>query len=132
IRYLVNHKHWSPFEHAFMTFEIVTSLPIATQFLRHRSFTFQQFSQRYAEATEFEPFELRRQAETNRQSSTEVFDPNIPHFDDGETVPASWVISNVLGVIQHTYSSLIAAGVAKECARMILPQCTQTTLYMTG
>src|SRR5690554_3921709 len=75
INYLIRNKHWSPFEHTYMTLEIVTSRAIATQFLRHRSFTFQQFSLRYAAATEFEPIEIRRQAEKNRQSSEEVFDP---------------------------------------------------------
>src|SRR5687767_8253065 len=77
IRYLIKNKHWSPFEHAEMTVEIKTSRAIAAQLLRHRSFTFQEFSQRYSEATEFEPIQLRKQATKNRQSSLEIFDPEI-------------------------------------------------------
>ena len=77
INYLIKNKHWSPFEHAHLTVEIVTSKAIGIQLLRHRSFTFQEFSQRYAEVAELEEFELRKQATTNRQSSEEVFNPNI-------------------------------------------------------
>src|SRR5665811_1162472 len=82
INYLIKNNHWSPFEHTYMTLEFITSRAIATQFLRHRSFTFQQFSLRYAEATEFEPIEIRQQAVTNRQSSEEVFDPRIERFKE--------------------------------------------------
>lgn len=159
VRYLIKNKHWSPFEHATMTFEIVTSLPIATQFLRHRSFTFQQFSQRYAEATEFEGFQLRLQAEKNRQSSTEVIgwlgpvneddywtmkedgislpEPYlnfemVDGFDNDQILEAIWKAFDALQAAYDAYKDLLKFGVAKECARMILPQCTQTTLYMTG
>lgn len=75
INYLINNKHWSPFEHSYITFEIVTTKAIGIQLLRHRSFTFQEFSQRYAKVTSIEPVELRRQATKNRQSSTQVYDP---------------------------------------------------------
>lgn len=128
INYLIKNKHWSPFEHTYMTLEIITSRAIATQLLRHRSFTFQQFSLRYASATEFEPIEIRRQAEKNRQSSEEVFDPviNLPG------TKASKAINDLLSHIDSTYKVLLNAGVAKEQARFILPLNTQTRLYMTG
>jgi len=77
IAYMVKNKHWSPFEMCDMTVEIVTSRGIAQQILRHRSFSFQEFSQRYAEATDFEDIELRKNGTTNRQSSSEVFNPII-------------------------------------------------------
>ena len=93
INYLIKHKHWSPFEHASMTLEIETSKAIGIQLIRHRSFTFQEFSQRYQDVNllgdMFENVELRKQAEDNRQSSTETFDPTIQME---ATVPASEVI----------------------------------------
>lgn len=127
IRYCIQHQHWSVFEHAHMTLEIETSTAIATQILRHRSFTFQQFSQRYSDPTEmgFEPIELRRQAEKNRQSSL----LRIEEADE-KVLEETWFM--VLEDIQHLYNRLLEAGVAKECARFILPQCTTTRLYMTG
>ena len=131
INYLIKHKHWSPFEHSHMTVEIVTSRGIGTQLLRHRSFTFQEFSQRYAEVTEIEPIELRKQADKNRQSSEEVFDPIIPGMD-GKGYLASEVIGYLTDGVMEIYNQLIDAGVAKECARFILPLATQTTIYMTG
>jgi thymidylate synthase (FAD) len=136
IKYLIKHKHWSPFEHSFATFEIKTSRAIAAQILRHRSFSFQEFSQRYSTVTEFEPVELRKQAEKNRQSSEEVFNPTL--FDllikDGANpnYRAQDEIKNVLDYVIAVYKRLIAAGVAKESARFILPLMTQTTLYMSG
>jgi thymidylate synthase (FAD) len=141
IGYLIRNKHWSPFEHSFLTFEIVTSKAIGIQLLRHRSFTFQEFSQRYAKVEAFEEFELRKQAEKNRQSSEEIFNPILsslhPVYDDykdftGEDAVASQIIENHLEIVNSLYNSLLEAGVAKECARMILPMCTQTTIYMTG
>ncbi len=134
INYLIKNKHWSPFEHSFLTFEIVTSKAIGIQLLRHRSFTFQEFSQRYAKVENFEEFELRQQADKNRQSSTEVFDPTIIWFDfDGKyEKKASTLVEEILEDVQLCYNTLLEAGVAKECARMILPMCTQTTIYMTG
>ena len=135
INYLIKNKHWSPFEHSYMTVEIETSKAIGIQLLRHRSFTFQEFSQRYARVSDFEPIELRRQAEKNRQSSEEVFDPLFSeNYRDGkyEGVPASQVIEKFVDIAARMYDELIDLGVAKECARMILPMCTSTTIYMTG
>lgn len=136
INYLINNKHWSPFEHSFITFEIVTSKAIGIQLLRHRSFTFQEFSQRYAVVENMEPIEpieLRKQAETNRQSSTDIFDPLITLSDNIiHNLPASKQVEIILQDIQNLYNRLLKAGVAKECARMILPMTTQTTIYMTG
>ncbi len=133
INYLIKNKHWSPFEHAFMTIEIVTSKAIGIQLLRHRSFTFQEFSQRYAKVEAIEPIELRRQAEKNRQSSNEVFNPEMGmNYADGKMVSASEWIDSHLQMCQDLYNKLLDVGVAKECARMILPMATQTTIYMTG
>jgi len=139
INYLIKNKHWSPFEHASMTVEIVTSKAIGIQLLRHRSFTFQEFSQRYAEVSEIEEFELRRQAQSNRQSSEEVFDPILlsPIPMDGGTrisqkIKASDWIKWYLDEGMQLYKAMLAGGVAKECARFILPMATQTTIYMTG
>lgn len=134
IKYLINNKHFSPFEHAYMTVEITTSRAIAAQILRHRSFTFQEFSQRYSEVENFEPIEIRKQAIKNRQSSDEVFDPDI--ITDGNDYirkfTASELIHYTIAVSSAAYKVLLSAGVAKEVARMILPLTTQTTLYMTG
>lgn len=140
INYLIKNKHWSPFEHSFLTFEIVTSKAIGIQLLRHRSFTFQELSQRYAQVDDYEPIEIRRQAEKNRQSSDEVFDPiiltNVP-FRDSDPGEAKRALASEL-VKEHMdksfalYEMLIMVGVAKECARMVLPMATQTTIYMTG
>ncbi|GAB3550271.1 FAD-dependent thymidylate synthase [Spirosoma fluminis] len=131
IAYLVKNKHWSPFEMVDMTVEIVTSRAIAAQILRHRSFSFQEFSQRYAEVTEMEPVQIRKAGSTNRQSSTEEFDPRI---FEGEFLEggASDYINSYLIDSQRLYKGLLAAGVAKEVARMVLPLTTQTTIYMKG
>jgi thymidylate synthase (FAD) len=122
LRYCITHGHWSVFETASMTVEIQTSRAIAAQILRHRSFTFQEFSQRYSEVQKFESFELRKQAETNRQSSSEG-------CDDPEL---KLIVNRQIELAEQAYIDLLDAGVARECARMILPLCTQTTLYMTG
>ena len=122
LKFLIKHKHWSPFELANMCVEIKTSRAIAAQILRHRSFSFQEFSQRYSEATETEPVELRAPAEKNRQSSSEILE------DFSLNKMAEMYID---GGIQ-LYNQLIEAGVAKECARMMLPLATQTTMYMNG
>lgn len=127
IKYCITHEHWSVFEHAHMTIEIETSLAIATQLLRHRSFTFQQFSQRYADASElgFEEFELRRQADKNRQSSTlRIEEEQEQKLQENIAAHLTWS--------RRLYLELLDAGVAKECARFVLPQCTTTRLYMTG
>lgn len=140
INYLIKNRHWSPFEHGFITFEIVTSKAIGIQLLRHRSFTFQEFSQRYAKVENFEPFELRLQANSNRQSSTDLIEftdedtikLSDAYYGAGGHIPAQQAVNSVLEQIKECYEGLLALGVAKECARMILPMCTQTTIYMTG
>jgi thymidylate synthase (FAD) len=135
ISYLIKNKHWSPFEHSFLTFEIITSKAIGIQLLRHRSFTFQEFSQRYAVVENIEQFEIREQAATNRQSSTEVFDPCISaNYREGkyEGQQLSIVLDKFIDIGQQLYKEMLALGVAKECARMILPMATQTTIFMTG
>ena len=122
--YCVKHEHWSPFEHASMTVEIQTSRAIAAQILRHRSFTFQEFSQRYSPIQNIEPYELRRQAHSNRQSSSEVIWENENGVFD--------IAEDAINLAQKAYEQLLELGVARECARMILPLTTQTTMYMTG
>lgn len=126
LNYLIRHKHWSPFEMVDMTVEIETSRAIAAQILRHRSFSFQEFSQRYSEATEIEPIEYRKQGKTNRQVGDEPFEPEIGGQSATEIVPL------ILKRNLKLYEELIEAGVAKECARMVLPLATTTTLYMKG
>lgn len=125
IRYLIKHKHWSPFEHISATLEITTSRAIAAQILRHRSFTFQEFSQRYSEVVNLEPIQFRAQGKTNRQVGDEEFPMN-----------QHWDLSVQINDLQHRslklYNSLIDVGVARECARMVLPLNTQTTIYMSG
>lgn len=125
INYCIKHQHWSIFEQAFCTFEIVTSRAIAAQILRHRSFTFQEFSQRYSTATQLEPFELRKQGKTNRQVGEEVFtvdeDPKL--FAKFEAIQQE---------LMNIYNEMIHLGIARESARMVLPLNTQTTLYMSG
>jgi thymidylate synthase (FAD) len=125
LKYLVTHKHWSPFEHVSATLRITTSRAIAAQILRHRSFTFQEFSQRYATATKLEPIELRKQGKTNRQVGDEPLgiSEHIEVFDK---------IDKLQDQSLNLYEELISKGIAKECARMILPLNTSTTMYMTG
>ena len=139
INYLIKHKHWSPFEHASMTLEIETSKAIGIQLIRHRSFTFQEFSQRYQDVNllgdMFENVELRKQAEDNRQSSTETFNPEIKvkyPLTGNQSVPSDIAIMSLLDFSRNVYDSLLEAGVARETARMILPLCTKTKIYMTG
>ena len=128
LKYCIDNKHWSIFETPSITFEIETSRAIGRQLLRHRSATFQEFSQRYSYVTEFEPFELRKQAEKNRQSSTKVFDPLI----DNGFIRASEAINTHIDEAEKLYKDLLSAGVAKESARFILPECAKTTMYMTN
>ncbi|MCB9019197.1 MAG: FAD-dependent thymidylate synthase [Chitinophagales bacterium] len=133
IAYLVRNKHWSPFEMVDMTVEIVTSRAIAQQILRHRSFSFQEFSQRYAEVTNMERVQLRKAGTTNRQSSTEPFNPTLPISPTSiATTNASSKIADYIREGQDLYKELLDAGIAKECARMVLPLTTQTTIYMKG
>lgn len=137
INYLIKNNHFSPFEHGFITFEIETSRGIAAQLLRHRSNYFQEFSQRYQDVNKvsengiFEPIELRKQAVNNRQSSEEVFDPEIYDVTGEYLEKSSIVIQGLLEDLENTYNNLIEAGVAKECARFILPLTTKTKLYIT-
>ena len=134
LRYLVQHKHWSPFEHGHATFEIETSKAIGIQLIRHRSFAFQEFSQRYQDVNHmgniFEPIELRAQCEDNRQSSTEVINPQIPV--EGGVLPANDMVGNFLSHSHKLYNQLLEAGVAREQARMVLPLATTTKIHMTG
>ncbi len=127
--YCINHQHWSIFEQAFMTVEINTTRGLAAQILRHRSFTFQEFSQRYADTTllaeEIPLFELRRQDNKNRQNSID---------DISDEVRAKWgmKIREHFAKAKSIYDGMIADGVAKECARFVLPLATPTRLYMSG
>ena len=130
LRFLIKHKHWSPFELANMCVEIKTSRAIAAQILRHKSFSFQEFSQRYSEATEFEDTQLRKQAEKNRQSSEEEINPTLT--GDYKNIPASVAVRDYFWKGKKLYDELIEEGVAKECARMVLPLATETTMYMNG
>lgn len=129
IRYCIKNGHWSILEQAFMTLEIETTLPIATQLLRHRSFTFQQFSQRYAAATmlvdDIPMPHLRMQDHKNRQNSFDAL---------SEEEQAMWheKIKDVFVPLFALYQEMLDAGIAKECARFILPQATPTRLYMSG
>ena len=127
IRYLIKHRHWSPFEMAHVVMEINTTRAIAAQILRHRSFSFQEFSQRYAVADlgKFEVPELRRQDTKNRQNS-------IDDLDDKVVSQFKSQINFIYQDIENLYDEMLKAGVAKECARGILPLNTPTRLYMAG
>jgi thymidylate synthase (FAD) len=129
LKYCIKHQHWSIFEQAFMTVEIATTRGLAAQILRHRSFTYQEFSQRYADssmlAKEIPLPALRRQDDKNRQNSIDDVDPLMQqdfeikmqrHFVDG----------------MKLYKEMLDAGIAKECARFVLPLATPTRLYMSG
>lgn len=122
INYLIKHKHWSPFEFVDMTVEIVTRRSIAAQILRHKSFSFQEFSQRYSTATEIQPIQMRKQAKINRQSSEDV----IEDFALERDIEQHMANSKML------YDKLINSGVSRETARDILPLATETTMYMKG
>jgi len=129
LAYCIKHNHWSVFEQAFMTLEIETTRGIAAQVLRHRSFTFQEFSQRYADTnliTEHIPVpDLRRQDTKNRQNSTD---------DLGDYVKLKYQteIAEHFTAANNLYKRLLDAGVAKECARFVLPLATPTRIYMSG
>jgi thymidylate synthase (FAD) len=128
ISYCIKHQHWSIFEQAFCTFEIVTSRAIAAQILRHRSFTFQEFSQRYATATQLEQYELRKQGKTNRQVGEDIYDISFATGDVELGIELGQHRHNTLKL----YQKMIDKGIARESARMVLPLHTQTTLYMSG
>lgn len=134
LRYLIKHKHWSPFEHSFATFEIETSKAIGIQLIRHRSFTFQEFSQRYQDVNRlgdmFETVQLREQCEDNRQSSVDAIDPKITW--EGHPRQASQLVEEHLFRSRALYNRLLDSGVARETARMVLPLATTTKIHMTG
>ena len=129
LKYCIKHQHWSVFEQSSMTLEIETTRAIAAQILRHRSFTFQEFSQRYADtnliANKIPLPALRKQDLKNRQNSTDDLDEFVKQ-DIEMTITAHFNHAEKL------YKKMLEAGVAKECARMVLPLATPTRLYMTG
>ena len=129
LKYCIKHQHWSVFEQSSMTLEIETTRAIAAQILRHRSFTFQEFSQRYADtnliASKIPVPALRKQDLKNRQNSTDDLDDFVKQ-DIEMTITAHF------NQAEKLYKRMLEAGVAKECARMVLPLATPTRLYMTG
>ena len=128
LKYCIKHNHWSVFEQSTMTLEIETTRAIAAQILRHRSFTFQEFSQRYAASTalgDIDLPELRRQDEKNRQNSTDDLDPEMVEKFNKQMI-------TLFSSAKSLYEQMLSQGVAKECARMVLPLCTPTRIYMTG
>ena len=129
LKYCIDHQHWSIFEQGFMTVEINTTRGLAAQILRHRSFTFQEFSQRYADTTllseEIPLFELRGQDIKNRQNS-------IENISDEIKVKWNTQIGEHFAKAKSLYDCMIKDGIAKECARFILPLATPTRLYMSG
>jgi thymidylate synthase (FAD) len=128
VKYLMDNKHWSPLQHISFGFKIETRRSISAQIFRHRSLNGQEWSLRYAEPLGFETIDIRAEHPTNRQSSTESFDPELNDMG----VKASDMISYHLEQTEKLYTYLIEAGVAKECARDILPLSTKTTIHITG
>ena len=128
LRYCIKHQHWSVFEQSSMTLEIETTRGIAAQILRHRSVTYQEFSQRYADSNllgEIELPELRRQDDKNRQNSIDDLEPEVVEKFNRQM---NTLFSSAFGL----YNQMLQAGVAKECARFVLPLATPTKIYMTG
>ena len=125
LKFLIDNSHWSPFEHAFLTVKIFTQVDIAAQICRHRSAVFSQFSQRYAKSTSATMPKFRAKHPTNRQASLDNLHPEIIASAE-ETTQALFDQAFSL------YERLLEKGVAKECARRILPQATNTNLYMTN
>jgi len=128
LKYCIKHNHWSVFEQSTMTLEIETTRAIAAQILRHRSFTFQEFSQRYAASTALGKIdlpELRKQDAKNRQNSTD-------DLDDFVKQKMQMQMKTLFDSATALYNQMLEEGVAKECARMVLPLCTPTRIYMTG
>ena len=128
LKYCIKHNHWSVFEQSSMTLEIETTRAIAAQILRHRSFTFQEFSQRYAASTalgDIDLPELRKQDLKNRQNSTDDLDPEMVEKFEKQMI-------TLFSSAKSLYEQMLSQGVAKECARMVLPLCTPTRIYMTG
>ena len=129
LKYCIKHGHWSVFEQAYMTVEINTTRGLAAQILRHRSFTYQEFSQRYADTnllSERIPLpKLRRQDTKNRQNSTDDVDPfTVQKYDI--------LMEEHFKASMDLYNKMLEDGIAKECARFVLPLCTPTRIYMTG
>ena len=128
LRYCIKHQHWSVFEQSSMTLEIETTRAIAAQILRHRSFTFQEFSQRYADSTQLGDIpipKLRKQDLKNRQNSTDDLDEFVKQKLELQ-------MKTLFDSATALYQQMLEEGVAKECARMVLPLCTPTRIYMTG
>ena len=129
LSYCIKHGHWSVFEQAHMTVEIETTRGLAAQVLRHRSFTFQEFSQRYADVSHIRediPLpELRRQDDKNRQNSIDDVEPEVVERFNNE-------MRSHFDKSIDLYKSMLHAGIAKECARFVLPLATPTRIYMTG
>ena len=126
--YCIKHGHWSVFEQAFMTLEIETTRGLAAQILRHRSFTYQEFSQRYADSNllgNIELPELRRQDTKNRQNSIDDLDPKVVESLNRQ-------METLFSSAFSLYNQMLEDGIAKECARFVLPLATPTRLYMTG
>ena len=128
LKYCIKHNHWSVFEQSSMTLQIETTRAIAAQILRHRSFTYQEFSQRYADSTKLGDIpvpEYRRQDTKNRQNSTNDLDPFVRQNLELQT-------KTLFDSCVALYEQMLEQGVAKECARMVLPLATPTRIYMTG
>jgi thymidylate synthase (FAD) len=129
LKYCIKHQHWSIFEQAFMTLEITTSRGIAAQVLRHRSFTFQEFSQRYSTTNVFDTAipipDLRRQDLKNRQNSIDDLEPEVVEKLQRQ-------MNTLFSSAMSLYDQMLEHGVAKECARFVLPLATKTKLYMSG
>ena len=129
LKYCIKHNHWSVFEQAFMTLEIETNRGIAAQILRHRSFTFQEFSQRYADssmlADEIPLFDLRRQDTKNRQNSIDDVDPFLKQELE---ITLKRHFQSAMDIYKH----MLEMGIAKECSRFVLPLATPTRIYMSG
>ena len=128
LKYCIKHNHWSVFEQSSMTLEIETTRAIAAQILRHRSFTFQEFSQRYADSTQLGIIpipKLRKQDLKNRQNSTDDLDEFVKQKLELQ-------MKTLFDSATALYQQMLEEGVAKECARMVLPLCTPTRIYMTG
>ena len=128
LRYCIKHQHWSVFEQSSMTLEIETTRGLAAQVLRHRSFTFQEFSQRYADSNllgKIDLPDLRRQDTKNRQNSIDNLDSEIVEKLNKQ-------MTTLFESSLALYNQMLELGVAKECARFVLPLATPTRLYMTG
>lgn len=125
LKYCIREKHWSPFEMANMCLEIETTRGISAQIIRHRSFSFQEFSQRYSEVQEIMDIDIRRQDEKNRQNS-------ISDIDEETKVWFNEEYDKIKKATQELYSKSLEKGVAKECARFIMPMSSKTKIYMNG